>query len=138
VFAEKAAIMHKFQAVKGSRLNEEQAQRYGESIYALVEERDGAVTPDDVLAAAKPKRSKLHDWFEWDDSEAAHKYRLNQAAYLLRSINIVIHREDGDAEVRAFHNVIIQREEVRERVYADAHRVFTEQEYRAQVIDQAV
>lgn len=45
---------------------------------------DGIIRPDDVVAAAQDEGSALHSWFEWDDGEAAHNYRLEQARKLLR------------------------------------------------------
>ena len=44
--------------------------------------------PKDVVAAAEDPDSAMHDHFEWDDSEAAEKYRLDQARYIMRSITI--------------------------------------------------
>lgn len=129
--------MHDYIPVKGSRLSEKQAKVYGDAIYGLIEEQNGVVTPEDVLASAQSPTSPLHDWFEWDDAIAAQSHRRDQAAYLLRSIKVVIKREDGDEELRAFHNVI-RRDEQAERVYMDAVRVFSEPEYRAQVVDQAI
>lgn len=60
----------------------------------LIEERlariaaqgNGCITPDAVIADAKDSRSPLHDQFEWDDSVAAHQYRLDQARALIRTV----------------------------------------------------
>jgi len=46
--------------------------------------RDGELLPEDVVEAARPPRSPLHSRFTWDDSEAAHQYRLWQARQLIR------------------------------------------------------
>lgn len=43
-----------------------------------------------VLEAARSPRSKLHRFFEWDDTAAANKWRLRQAADLIRSVKIEV------------------------------------------------
>jgi hypothetical protein len=44
----------------------------------------GFLRPTDVVERARNERSVLHSRFEWDDSEAAHQYRLDQARRLIR------------------------------------------------------
>ena len=48
--------------------------------------RNGTLTPNRVLEAAKDKRTALHKYFEWDDKKAGHAYRLEQARQLIRSV----------------------------------------------------
>jgi len=43
------------------------------------------LTADIVLSAAKNKKSALHKHFDWNDSSAANKFRLDQARLLIRS-----------------------------------------------------
>jgi len=56
-------------------------------------DRDGRLTPEAVVRAAKNPKSPLHDRFEWDDSVAAHKHRLEQARCLIRSVMVTITTE---------------------------------------------
>lgn len=44
----------------------------------------GLLRPEDVVAAARPADSPLHDQFEWDDGRAAGEYRLWQARQIIR------------------------------------------------------
>lgn len=44
----------------------------------------GVLRPEDVVAAARPRRSILHEWFEWRDDKAAEAYRLWQARELIQ------------------------------------------------------
>lgn len=53
----------------------------------------GRLTPDSVVEDAKSPRSPLHDWFEWDDTEAAHQWRLTQARELIRSVRVEVQTE---------------------------------------------
>lgn len=84
------------------------AQIVGEALDSIFEQNDGVVLPSTVVRSATPKRSPIHNCFEWDDNAAAKKYRESQASYLLRSIVIVRESADEDTEpieVRAFVSV---------------------------------
>lgn len=50
----------------------------------IAEAHGGMLRPADVVAAAEPDDSPLHDHFEWDDSKAGAAYRLWQARTLIR------------------------------------------------------
>jgi hypothetical protein len=70
-----------------------------------IEKSAGAITPETVLDAAKNKRSPLHALFTWDNSEAAHQFRLQQARTLLNNIQVtIIH--DGNPKVISVYEVI--------------------------------
>jgi hypothetical protein len=56
-------------------------------------EKNGCVDAETVVKAAKPKNSPLHDHFEWNDGEAAHKYRLIQARTMIRSVGVIVRGE---------------------------------------------
>lgn len=60
-----------------------------------------------VLEAARPKRSKLHKFFEWDDTIAANNWRLHQATKLIGSCKIVIINKKTKVErsVRCFVSI---------------------------------
>lgn len=46
-------------------------------------QRDGHLTPEQVVKEAENEASPLHSHFEWDDTEAARKFRLVQAHGLI-------------------------------------------------------
>lgn len=52
-------------------------------------ETNGRLTPEAVVEDARDEHSPLHDFFEWDDSEASHQYRLWQARTVIKSVNLV-------------------------------------------------
>lgn len=60
-----------------------------------VRERHGKLTPGALLEDATDESHPLHNRFEWDDTEAAHKYRLSQAHEIIRSFKIRDVRPDG-------------------------------------------
>ena len=62
---------------------------------------EGKVTPQEVLEKARDENSELHKCFEWDDSIAAEKYRLQQARQII--INLVYAPKTKEEEpVRCF------------------------------------
>lgn len=64
--------------------------------------RDGKLTAEQVVAAAVDPASPLHGWFEWDDTAAAHRYRLEQARLLIRGVKVTARGESGPIRCRAF------------------------------------
>lgn len=62
---------------------------------------DTQITPAEVLEKAKDENSELHRCFEWDDSKAAEKYRLQQARMV---INLLVVKTETPEEtpVRVF------------------------------------
>lgn len=53
-----------------------------------------AITPEEILTKASDEKSELHKCFEWDDTEAARKYRLSQARSII--INLVVMPKSED------------------------------------------
>lgn len=52
--------------------------------------REGKLTTSGVLKMASDPASPLHNLFEWDDSKAAHQYRLDQARHTIKLMNLKI------------------------------------------------
>ena len=55
----------------------------------------GSLTPALVVDTAKDPEHPLHTRFDWDDTTAAEKYRLVQAAYIIRSVRVTVQRSDS-------------------------------------------
>lgn len=62
-------------------------------------EQDGRLTPDAVLEDATNPESPLHDKLEWDDSVAAHQYRIDQCRTLISGYKFHITRTTTEREV---------------------------------------
>lgn len=61
-------------------------------------------TPKNILEFARNEESELHKCFEWDDTIAAEKYRLQQARQIVCNI---IYQEDSkeeSAKLRVFYS----------------------------------
>ncbi len=63
--------------------------------------------PKAVIEAAESPNSPFHDNFEWDDSVAAEKYRVEQARQLIQSFKI--YNEELKINVRAFTSLEMDR-----------------------------
>lgn len=71
-----------------------------EELKSIAKKHRGILSPQDVVEAAEPKSSPLHSHFEWDDTEAGRKYRLEQARQLIRvSVEMI---EGANVESRVF------------------------------------
>jgi hypothetical protein len=55
--------------------------------------RDGTVTPDSVIEAARDEGSPLHSRFNWDIEEAAMEHWRDTARGIIRSVRVVVKTE---------------------------------------------
>lgn len=62
--------------------------------------RQRPLTPRQILEYARNSETELHKCFDWDDSAAAEKYRLDQARRVCVSLKIVIEGRDGPEHKR--------------------------------------
>jgi hypothetical protein len=125
-------------AAPGSHLTDDDATRIGR----FLDKRfgDSKRTPEDVVAAARPKRSPIHRDFEWDDAAAATEYRLAQARYLLRSIQVTFRNERDEPQepTRAFHSITyVTAGGTTGRAYLPARVVWAQPELAEQVRERA-
>lgn len=115
---------------KDGRLSDRDAAVFGRFIEKRFE--DGRVTANELVSAARAKRSPIHGYFEWDDVRAADEFRLEQARDYLRSIEVVVQTKKGEEQTRAFHVISNGG-----RAYVAQEIVFSTPEYREQVIERA-
>lgn len=85
-------------------------------------------TPENILELATPEESPLHKYFTWEDSIAAHKYRLGQAGRILRVIVEV------KTQTRHYVNVEIEQ---KGRVYMTQSEVKEDPYLSRQMLDRA-
>jgi len=62
-----------------------------------LQKRSGRLLPEDVVRQAENPDNSLHPYFEWDDSLAAHQYRIAQAESLIRRVRI--HLVRGEKQI---------------------------------------
>lgn len=69
-------------------------------------ERDGKLTAEAIVSEATDPDSPLHPTFEWDDDQAAHRWRLSQAEHLIRRYKIEIEvAPERTVRVRQFTHI---------------------------------
>ena len=108
------------------------AKEVGEHLRKL-EEEHGEVTREVFLESARPKDSKMHKLFEWDDVKAAEKYRLHQANVIIASLRVtVIEEKQEPVKLRAF----IQDREV-SNGYLNIKRALSDDDKRSRILEQA-
>ncbi len=94
----------------------------------------GILQPSMVVDAARPASSPLHSRFEWDDNEAADKYRIWQARQL---ISIAVDVIDGsDIEERLWVSLKSDRDNV--GGYRSMIAVLSNADSRAQLLQDAL
>ena len=118
--------------------NKEQSELQQAVIAALAdiaEQNDGVLQVDAVIAAARPNDSPLHSKFTWDDTEAAHKWRQEQARALIRvtvhylpqvkeNVRVFVSlTSDQQAEGGGYRQLVavMSNKDQREQLLEDAH-----------------
>jgi hypothetical protein len=104
-------------------------------IAALValEDREGRLTAETLVTAARRETHPWHDNFEWDDSKAAHQHRLYTARDIIRTwAPPKITTET--VERRAVMYVRDPRRENGEQGYVNVARVRTDEDLKREVL----
>lgn len=96
-------------------------------------ENDGILRPETVVAEARPRKSPLHNQFVWNDTKAAHEYRLWQARHLIRVVVEVIEGIEGKHEV--FVSLTTDRKDSGYRIMTD---VLSDTDMRRQMLHDAM
>jgi len=102
-----------------------------------VKEKNG-LTAEAIIEQAKKKNNPLHDFFDWDDTKAAHKWRLQQARVLINEVKVVVENK----EYYAFENVSIEieadsEEGTTKKEYFTRSEILNDKEKRAQIVNRA-
>ena len=102
----------------------------GEELERIRVRHNGRLESELVVEAAQDEANPLHTAFEWDNAVAADAYRLDQARYLIRSIEVVVQETAEAKPVRAFVSVV--RDE--DRSYTSVAHALSDPELRRQVL----
>jgi len=124
-----------FKAAPGAQFSNEDAQKYGPEIYALSEKYEEC-TPELAVRTASPPKSRLHDYFLWDNKKCGHLYRLEQARHLINHLIIVVEYPSGEEkETKAFFNLKTKKGT---RSYIPVEVVANDEFYYQQVLQEAM
>jgi transcriptional regulator with PAS, ATPase and Fis domain len=133
-----ATIKKVYKAIPGM-FGDKEAEIYGKELDKIAEKKNGTLKPADVVEEARDVNSPLNEYFEWEDSEAAERWRIYQARQLINHIQITIKYDHTQKSQRAFLSVNETPAEAdKNKVYVTIERVLNEPELRAQVIYKAL
>jgi hypothetical protein len=111
-----------------------EAQQAGEELERIRTWHNGRLEPAMVIEASRDPGAPLHPAFEWDNEAAAERYRIEQAKYLIRSVEVVITPDATRPPVRAF--VSVSRD--KDRSYTSTVHALADPDLRQQVLGQAL
>lgn len=100
---------------------------------SLAKAHGGSITPEQVLEFAEDPDTALHKRFCWDDTEAAHQYRLAQARQIIR-VTVTV-RDLPQHKTRVFVNLKDDRPKSKYRLMVD---VMDSPDLRDQLLDTAL
>lgn len=112
------------------------AQVIGETVASLAEARGGSLAPGDLVEHARSPNSPAHKLFEWDDSVAAHQYRVATARMVIGAlvVSVTMGPKKPAQELRAFVNVM--KDDV--RGYTSLRDAMDDPDLRTQVVQRAL
>ena len=113
------------------------AQTAGE-VMERIEKRDGILTKESFLEESRPEDSPTHKCFEWDDTVAAEKWRLNQSRHIINGLVVKVVKVDGDEERAPAYVNVSMRDSHTDARYKNLHVVMDKKEERQQVLKNAL
>lgn len=94
----------------------------------------GSLPPQAIVDFARDEKTALHSQFDWEDSDAARKWRLEQARRVVQ-IHVTV-TEEGSAPVRAFISLSTDRREG--RGYRALEDVLSDEAFTKQMLEDAL
>ncbi len=82
-----------------------------EELKRLSKIHGGLLSPEVVVREAAEEKSPLHDYFTWDDDEAAQRWRIHEARRLINVCVEIIDDGKKNKEVNVFVSLKSDREE---------------------------
>lgn len=124
----------KYKVRNGYYFKRVDAQIIGEQISELMNRNNNKITPNLIVDTARNKKNPLHKYFEWNDSVAGEKWRLQQARLMMGGIVEEIKIEGVRKDFRSFHSVIDKKEG---QVYVTLDSVIKNKSYAKQLLENA-
>ncbi len=98
--------------------------------------REQPLTPAAIVDYARPEGNPLHPLFNWDDADAAEKYRRRQANDLIVDIVVVENGPSGEPTERLAYVSVQFTEE--KRSYVDTVEAMSSEEVEEQLTREAI
>lgn len=103
-----------------------------EALERIADRNGGTLDPVQVVKVAEDPKSILHSHFTWDDSEAAHQFRLEEARKLIRVTISIIPKVETPERVWISLN-----SDRGENGYRKLVSVLSDSDLRAQLLEEA-
>lgn len=137
------AVQVEFRAKEGRSLSQKAAEEIGPEIHALMEQSEKfELTPQGFLDWVRSNPdSASHKHFDWNDTEAARKWRVYQARNIINSVEVkVIDNRDSSDFVPAFVNVVTPKSDEGEatRAYSPFEVILNDPDKSQQVVEKAL
>jgi hypothetical protein len=105
-------------------------------------EKENELTAENLLEAAKNTNNPLHGFFDWDNSIAGTKWRLQQARIIINEVKIIVNHKERYAfecvQVKIKSKTIDNKGALTKRVYKPILEILSKEEYRKQIIQAAL
>ena len=115
-----------------------------QAIEAVRKQNNGEASAEAVVKAAAAKRNPLHPEFTWDDSQAGHQFRLDQARRLVGHL-VVVRGELATDRPQRVYEVIRKPQELEDgkrqrakHVYRTTTDIMADPEMRAELLGRAL
>jgi hypothetical protein len=135
-------VLYRGESLKVNKMDEKEKVENKQEVYKAELERlfcenDGELTPEKVVNSAKKVSSPLHDYFVWEDSDAAKMWRLHQARLLFGYVKIDLPnlRNEPARTVRIALQVINDN---KESVYVPTLDAVKIKSYAKQLVDEII
>lgn len=107
-----------------------------EELTLIADSNNGFIDPVKVVEYARSPDTALHSKFEWDDTEAAEKYRIWQARMIIRA-EVEVITEANDTPSRRFVSLLDDRKADTDRGYRAMVSVLSDEALRMKLLDEA-
>ena len=113
-------------------------QTITDELLLIKEQNNGFVDPVAVVEYARNPKTVLHNRFEWDNTEAAERYRIWQARMIIRMELVVVPINEGKGKiVRSFISLVADRRTEQDKGYRFMVDVLSDADLRDQMLDAA-
>jgi len=99
-------------------------------------DNDGQLLPEAIVEFARNRNTALHGEFEWNNTKAAHQYRLEQARRVIRLNINVLPTAGGDVTVPMY--VSLKSDRHTGGGYRTLEDVMSDEDMRAQLLEQGL
>lgn len=108
--------------------------------FEKIEKRNNEVTAENLLDSARPKNSVMHPCFEWNDTVAAEKFRLQEARNVIGNlVKVVVDKDQEQPTARtAYVNINPDRGFGSKGRYIPIEKAMSDKETRDIVLNRAL